>query len=70
MGILVIPGAEISRYKPFGHFNVFFLKDANALDVADSLKAIDAAIEQDAFIMWNHPGWPDYKVTMYDIHKS
>lgn len=70
MGILVIPGAEISRYKPFGHFNVFFLKDANALDVADSLKAIDAAIEQGAFIMWNHPGWPDYKVTMYDIHKK
>ena len=70
MGILVIPGGEISRYKPLGHLNAFFLQDANALDIQDSLKAIDIAVSQGAFIMWNHPGWPDRKVTMYEEHEK
>ena len=70
MGILVIPGGEISRYKPLGHLNAFFLQDANALNVQDSLKAIDIAIRQGAFIMWNHPGWPDRQVTMYEEHEK
>lgn len=70
MGILVIPGAEISRYKPLGHLNAFFLQDANALDLADPLQAIDAAVAQGAFIMWNHPGWPDRKVSMFEVHEK
>ena len=56
--IIVIPGAEITRNKPFGHLNALFLKDANALDIEDPLIAIDNALEQGAFIMWNHPDGP------------
>lgn len=70
MGLLVIPGGEISRYKPLGHLNAFFLRDANALDLEDPLQAIDAAVAQGAFVMWNHPGWPDRKVSMFEVHQK
>ena len=56
MGILVVPGAEITRQKPFGHMNAFFLTDANALDTDDPVQAVENAVKQGAFIMWNHPG--------------
>ena len=69
-GVLVIPGAEITREKPLGHLNALFLKDANPLDVDDPLKAIDKAVKQGAFIMWNHPGWPNDSSTIYDVHKQ
>ena len=42
--VIVIAGAEITRSKPIGHINALFLKDANPLDVADPLKAIDNAL--------------------------
>lgn len=68
--LIVISGAEITRSKPLGHLNALFLKDANALDVEDPLKAIDSALEQGAFIMWNHPGWPNDTSTIYKVHKD
>ena len=68
--VIVIAGAEITRSKPIGHINALFLKDANPLDVADPLKAIDNALEQGAFIMWNHPGWPNDTSTIYKVHKD
>ena len=68
--LVVIPGAEITRSKPLGHINALFLKDANALDVEDPLVAIDNALEQGAFIMWNHPGWPNDTSTIYKVHKD
>ncbi len=54
----MIPGAEITRNKPLGHLNALFLKDANALDIEDPLIAIDNALEQGAFIMWESPDGP------------
>lgn len=68
--LIVIPGAEITRAKPIGHLNALFLKDANELAVDDPLVAIDKALEQDAFIMWNHPGWPNDTSTIYKVHKD
>lgn len=68
--LVVISGAEITRSKPLGHINALFLKDANALDVEDPLVAIDNALEQGAFIMWNHPGWPNDTSTIYKVHKD
>ena len=68
--IIVIPGAEITRDKPLGHLNALFLKDANALDVEDPLIAIDNALKQGAFIMWNHPGWPNDTSTIYKVHQE
>jgi len=92
-GMIVIPGVEITRAKPFGHMNFLFVKDANAFsedryiigEDGHSLKDdkgrsvnnmetlqddIAAAVEQECFIQWNHPGWPDRKCDMYDIHKE
>ena len=31
---------------------------------------LDEAYKQGAFILWNHPGWPDKDCRMYDIHKK
>jgi len=55
--ILLIKGAELTRDMPPGHFNAIFLQDANALDKKDYKEAIKAALDQGAFIFWNHPGW-------------
>ncbi|MEG1634910.1 MAG: PHP domain-containing protein [Rikenellaceae bacterium] len=70
MGIIAIKGIEITRAKPLGHLNALFITDANPMDVKDPLQAIDVALSQGAFIMWNHPGWPDDKSTVYDVHKK
>jgi hypothetical protein len=72
LGLTIIRGAEITRDMPPGHFNAIFLKDANALAVNDWKDAIKAAVDQDAFVFWNHPGWvgqqPDGKSIWYEEH--
>ncbi len=68
IGFMVIKGTEITRNKPLGHLNALFISDAMPLDVEDPLQAIDEALRQGAFIMWNHPGWPDDKSTFYPVH--
>jgi predicted metal-dependent phosphoesterase TrpH len=70
VGIIVVKGSEITRSKPLGHLNALFINDANALDVEDPLQAIDIAREQGAYIIWNHPGWPDNKSTFYPVHEE
>lgn len=69
LGILLIPGVEITKDVPPGHFNALFIQDADAFGkyigkenrndprlIRSSLKE---ARRQGAFIHWNHP-W--YKV--------
>lgn len=68
LGFMVIKGTEITRGKPLGHLNALFVSDANALEVDDPLQAIDIADSQGAYIIWNHPGWPDNKSTFYPVH--
>ncbi len=68
LGLLIIRGAEITRQKPPGHFNAVFLDDAALLQKDDFKEAIKAAVDQGAFIMWNHPGWPDNSEIWYPIH--
>lgn len=70
LGFIVIKGTEITRGKPLGHLNALFISDANALDVDDPLQAIDIAEAQGAYIIWNHPGWPDNKSTFYPVHED
>lgn len=70
LGLLVIKGAEITRSKPLGHLNALFIDDANPLDVEDPLQAIDIAHSKGAYIIWNHPGWPDNKSTLYPVHEE
>jgi len=57
LGLIVVRGAEITRRMPPGHFNAIFLKDANLLDTEEYKDAINAAVKQGAFVIWNHPGW-------------
>ncbi|MDR0558736.1 MAG: PHP domain-containing protein [Prevotellaceae bacterium] len=70
LGVIVIKGAEVTRSKPLGHLNALFIQDANLLDVKEPLDAINEAVRQDAFILWNHPGWPDNKSTLYPVHEQ
>lgn len=67
---IVIKGTEITRSKPLGHLNALFVQDVMPMDVEDPLKAIDEAVRQGAFVMWNHPGWPDDKTTLYPVHEE
>jgi len=55
--ILLIKGAEITRDMPPGHFNAIFLQDANALNKKEWKDSLKAAVDQGAFVFWNHPGW-------------
>lgn len=57
LNILLIPGAEITKGTPPGHLNVLFVKDVNKLISEDPMIQIKEAINQGAFILWNHPGW-------------
>jgi len=60
--IVFIKGTEITRQTPPGHFNAIFIGDASgyidgrAANDKDK-EAVLKAVEQDAFIFWNHPGW-------------
>ncbi len=71
-GIIVIPGAEITRPMPPGHLNAIFVQDANALSKETWKEAVDEAAKQGAVIFWNHPGWegqqPDRVARWYDEH--
>jgi hypothetical protein len=56
-GIILLRAGEITRAMPPGHLNAIFLDDVNALDTQEPWDAIQAAKNQNAFILWNHPGW-------------
>jgi predicted metal-dependent phosphoesterase TrpH len=68
--MIVIQGTEITRKKPFGHMNALFIQDANKIDVPNELDAVDEAVKQGAFILWNHPGWPNDTSTFYPVQKK
>lgn len=55
--ILLVKAGEITRGMAPGHINALFLDDVNKLNQETPMEAIEAAIEQGAFIQWNHPGW-------------
>jgi len=69
--IILIQAGEITRNMPPGHLNAYFLSDVNALRVDSYMEAIETAIKQGAFIIWNHPGWKaklSDSTKWYDIH--
>lgn len=72
LNLMIVKGAEITREMPPGHLNAIFLEDAALLDTKDYRDAIKAAVDQGAFIMWNHPGWtgqqPDGIPRWYQDH--
>jgi len=72
LGILFVHGAEITRDMPPGHFNALFIQNDSLFTVKDPMKALDAAAKQNAFIIWNHPGWKGQQLDgiarWYDEH--
>ena len=58
LGFMIIKGTEITRKQAvLGHFNALFITDANPIAVEDPKQSILEAKRQNAFIIWNHPGW-------------
>ena len=57
LDLILIRGGEITRSMPPGHLNGIFLKNVNALDTPEAEDALQAVVDQDGFIFWNHPGW-------------
>ena len=59
--ILFIKGTEITRNTPPGHFNALFIGDASGYvedrSAENDKLAVSKAVDQDAFVFWNHPGW-------------
>lgn len=82
LGILLIPGAEVTREVPAGHFNILFVEDANLLerfinyesryDPSNLTETLQAAKEQGCFIFWNHPSYkhPQGVAEWYDLHEN
>jgi len=72
--IILVHGAEITRRMPPGHLNALFITDADSLNKPDFMQVIETAINQGAFIQWNHPGWksqePDGIPKFYPVHKE
>ena len=70
--LLIIPGTEITRSMPPGHFNAIFVKDVNKLKQDDVMEVFREAQRQGAFVFWNHPHWtaqkPDGLATLTDMH--
>lgn len=68
----LIKGFEITGSEPVGHINVLFVNELNNYNLpypftpsdCDSILAV--AKSEDAFIMANHPGWPDQNSTLSD----
>lgn len=71
-GVILIPGAEITRPMPPGHLNAIFVQDANVLAKEKWEDAVLEASKQGALIFWNHPGWesqqPDRVPKWYKEH--
>lgn len=55
LGILLIPGLEIAQGNI--HFNIIFVTEFDAYRGLDQRAALRAARQQNAFAIWNHPGW-------------
>lgn len=69
-GITLIKALEYTRGKPVGHFNFLFIDDANPYVTKyrdNPEKAIETAVDKGAFIIYNHPGWPDKNSDLLDF---
>lgn len=70
-GIILIKGSEVTRKQPvYGHLNALFIKDANKLKVDAPKAAIEEAISQGAFIIWNHPAWVVDTCRIYEFQED
>lgn len=69
-GITLIQGTEYTKGQPLGHLNILFTKDANFYARKDLTPddALDYAGKEGAFVIYNHPGWPDKNSELEPFH--
>ncbi|MFW5757281.1 MAG: chitobiase/beta-hexosaminidase C-terminal domain-containing protein [Bacteroidota bacterium] len=71
-GITLIRATEYTQREPYGHLNFLFVEDANVFAKSFSelypVDAIEMAAGQGAFVILNHPGWPDKNSKLDDVH--
>lgn len=72
IGLIVIKGVEYTDKKPVGHLNFLFIDDANQYDanIIQPDAAVELAASKGAFIIYNHPGWPDRNSDLFDFQKK
>lgn len=72
LGLILIKGIEYTAGKPVGHHNFIFIDEANQYEskVIKPDSAFGLAASKGAFIIWNHPGWPDGNCQLYDFQKK
>lgn len=72
LGITVIKGVEYTCAKPVGHLNFLFIADATPYekDKIEHKAAVERAAAEGAFIIYNHPGWPDKDSKLFDFQKD
>lgn len=69
-GIMLVKAIEYTKSEPVGHLNIFFVKDANVYSQDNLLpdEALDQAKKEGAFVVYNHPGWPDKNSDLDEFH--
>jgi len=72
--LILVHGTELTRKMPPGHMNALFIEDAGPVNNPDFMLAVEAAVKQGAFIMYNHPGWrsqeKDGIPKLYPVHNE
>ena len=69
-GLLIIPGAEITRNgTDIGHFNARFTTDNNLIYDPDPVQAVRNAKAQGALVQHNHPGWRRENIDFTETEK-
>jgi hypothetical protein len=61
---------EETRYKVDENGKLLRDKDGNRIPNPTEMEDFEKAEAQGAFMLWNHPGWPDNKATLYPLHKK
>jgi hypothetical protein len=61
---------EQTRYKVDENGKLLRDKDGNRIPNPTEMDDFRKAEEQGCFMIWNHPGWPDKKATLYPLHKQ
>lgn len=61
---------EETRYKVDENGKLLRDKDGNRIPNPTEMQDFEKAEAQGAFMLWNHPGWPDRKCTLYPLQKQ
>jgi hypothetical protein len=72
MNLLIVKGAEITKSMPPGHINAIFATDIPALKNDNYNISVKSAIDQGAFVFWNHTSYPqpEGKEIWYPEHED